>query len=246
MTDHEREHEDERASAGLAGALVALREEMSGRDASAAAETRRRVLLAAAGQRRRKLLVLRVVVPLAAVIAIGTAWAASGRRLPGQEPRPLDPRAVEATPQAATGSAPSTASPAASVGPAPVPAPIALDAVADASADLPIAPAPAPATRLPTAPDREDALYRTAHEAHFLAHDPARALAAWDAYLAAFPQGRLAPEARYNRALVLVRLGRKDEARAALTPFADAPPGSYRQAEARSLLDALRGGMDKP
>ena len=45
------------------------------------------------------------------------------------------------------------------------------------------------------------------------------------------------PEARYNRALVLVRLGRKDdEARAAV---AEAPPESYRQAEARSLLDPL-------
>lgn len=87
--------------------------------------------------------------------------------------------------------------------------------------------------------DRETPLYREAHEAHFVAKDPARALAAWDAYLAAYPSGRFAPEARYNRALALIRLGRRDEGKTALRPFADGAYGDYRKREASRLLDAL-------
>ena len=225
----------------LAGALVALREEQTGRDETTAAETRRRVLLAATGQRRRKLLVLRVVVPLAAVVAIGTAWAAAGRRLPWEE------RAAQIPEPAPSTTAPdlrATAPLPAPQIPIPAPSPAALpeaDAGADAGVDHAFAAgAPASAVRPTGAGDREDALYREAHEAHFVTRDAARALVAWERYLAVFPRGRLAPEARYNRALVLVRLGRTDEARVALTPFANAPTGSYRQAEARSLLDAIQ------
>jgi TolA-binding protein len=88
--------------------------------------------------------------------------------------------------------------------------------------------------------DAEDILYRDAHEAHFTEKDPARALAAWDAYLARYPNGRFVPEAKYNRALSLVRLGRKDEAKEALRPFADGKVGGgYRQRDAEKLLDAL-------
>ena len=233
--------QDDAANDRLAGALVALREEQTGRDEATAAETRRRVLLAAAGQRRRKLLVLRVVVPLAAVIALGTAWAAAGKRLPWEErvapptqaapsTTPSDLRATEPlpAPQVEIPSPTRAAIPDADAGP---------DAGVDHAFD---AGASAIAVRPSGAVDREDALYREAHEAHFVTRDAARALTAWDRYLSVFPRGRLAPEARYNRALVLVRLGRTDEARAALTPFADAPLGSYRQAEARSLLDAIQ------
>ena len=83
------------------------------------------------------------------------------------------------------------------------------------------------------------ALYRTAHAAHFVDRDPARALAAWDAYLSAAPSGAFVPEARYNRALSLVRLGRSQEARSALEPFAKGAYGSYRQVEASALLERL-------
>lgn len=82
-------------------------------------------------------------------------------------------------------------------------------------------------------------LYRAAHTAHFVDHDAERALAGWDAYLAAAPGGQFAPEARYNRALSLVRLGRSAEARAALGPFANGAFGNYRKDEANALLERL-------
>jgi hypothetical protein len=87
----------------------------------------------------------------------------------------------------------------------------------------------------------EDAarLYAEAHRAHFVDRDPEAALRAWDAYLAAAANGPLAPEARYNRALTLVRLDRLAEARAALAPFASGAYGGYRAQEARAILDAL-------
>jgi type IV secretory pathway VirB10-like protein len=101
-----------------------------------------------------------------------------------------------------------------------------------------IAVAPAPETA-PAAP--VEALYRKAHELHFHGGDRAEALAAWDAYLAAEPTGRFAVEARYNRALLLVRLGRFADARAALEPFArgSVEPAGYRQREATMLIDRL-------
>jgi hypothetical protein len=43
-------------------------------------------------------------------------------------------------------------------------------------------------------------------------------------------------EARYNRAICLMRLGRRTEAIAALRPFADGEWTGYRQEEARALL----------
>jgi TolA-binding protein len=86
--------------------------------------------------------------------------------------------------------------------------------------------------------DADGDLYSLAHEAHFTSHDYARALSGWNAYLRAAPSGRFATEARYNRALCLLRLGRDAEARQALTPFASGLMG-YRQNEARELLDEL-------
>lgn len=84
-----------------------------------------------------------------------------------------------------------------------------------------------------------DALYQRAHALHFQAHDHAAARAAWEAYLRAAPTGRYATLAHYNRALCLVRLGRLEEAKRALQPFASGAAGGYRRAEARALLDAL-------
>jgi hypothetical protein len=87
--------------------------------------------------------------------------------------------------------------------------------------------------------DAESAAYARAHRAHFVDDAPARALAAWDAYLASYPAGVFAPEAAYNRALCLARLGRIAEASAALRPFARGRFGAYRRNEAALLLDWL-------
>jgi hypothetical protein len=90
-----------------------------------------------------------------------------------------------------------------------------------------------------SAPDPELELYRAAHRAHFQEQDTLRALGGWNRYLEQNPSGRFALEARYNRAICLVRLGRKDEARAALSPFANGSFGGYREREAKELIDAL-------
>ncbi len=94
-------------------------------------------------------------------------------------------------------------------------------------------PAPAPAPENPTA------LYARAHAAHFVDRDDVRALAAWDAYLAAAPDGQLAPEARYNRGIALMRLGELAQAREAFIPFAQGALGDYRQEEAQALVEEI-------
>jgi len=85
-----------------------------------------------------------------------------------------------------------------------------------------------------------DALYHEAHEAHFVRGDSQAALAAWDAYLAAASgSGRLTLEARYNRAVTLMRLGRRAEARVAFMPFAQGEYGAYRRDEAARFIRAI-------
>jgi hypothetical protein len=103
-----------------------------------------------------------------------------------------------------------------------------------------VPPTPAP-PQVEAPPSAEDTLYARAHELHFHGAAPADALAAWDAYLAAAPQGTFAIEARYNRALCLVRLGRLTDARTALEPFArgEVQPSGYRQAEAARLIERI-------
>jgi hypothetical protein len=88
-----------------------------------------------------------------------------------------------------------------------------------------------------------DALYIAAHAAHFGGARADLALAAWDRYLAVAhgddPQSGFVLEARYNRAICLVRLGRYDEAREALRPFAGGAYQGYRRADAQSLIDKM-------
>ncbi|MEM1414293.1 MAG: hypothetical protein AAGH15_05315, partial [Myxococcota bacterium] len=107
-----------------------------------------------------------------------------------------------------------------------------------------VAPEPAPTEVTGAPPTSDDApsvaereSFERAHRLH-LARESGEALGAWNAYLRAYPRGRFAPEARYNRALTLIRLGRHDAARRALTPLAATPEG-YRAAEAARLLEAL-------
>ena len=100
-------------------------------------------------------------------------------------------------------------------------------------------PAPAPSVSLTPTLDAESRAYQRAHEAHFGADEPRAALAAWNRYLAAYPRGTFAPEARYNRALCLLRLGHKEAGVAALRPFARGSYGDYRRREATTLIDWL-------
>lgn len=96
----------------------------------------------------------------------------------------------------------------------------------------PAQPAPPPLV------DESLALFRDAQRAH-AGHQWATALAAWERYLQRAPDGALAPEARWSKAVCLLRLGKTAEARQALLPFARASAGSYRQADAQALLAEL-------
>ena len=96
----------------------------------------------------------------------------------------------------------------------------------------------APAPRAQATEQERQALYMNAHRLHF-GPVPQSALAAWNTYLATEPTGPLAIEARYNRAVVLARLGQREEARKALLPFANGTYGSFRQADAALLLSQL-------
>jgi TolA-binding protein len=68
------------------------------------------------------------------------------------------------------------------------------------------------------------------------------AIAAYEEYLQAYPQGRFVPEARYNSALDSIKAGDHDSARRLLEPFAAGTYGGYRRAEAQRLLEALHDG----
>jgi hypothetical protein len=102
----------------------------------------------------------------------------------------------------------------------------------------PTAPPPEAAPVKPQAAESAElALFRRAQSLH-LSHDP-KAIEAWDAYLRVAGTSPLAPEARYNRALGLVRAKRFADARSALKPFAEGKYGAYRRDEAKALLERL-------
>ena len=88
--------------------------------------------------------------------------------------------------------------------------------------------------------EERDRLYTEAHRLHFVIRDYSAALHAWERYLRLAGDAPLAVEARYNRALCLVRIGDHSAARAALTAIARGEEGAYRQREARALLRVLR------
>ena len=219
---------------------------------------------------RRRTWQLTGAIPLMAALLASGAWAAAGERLRAKvrdtvhawsAPRGSAPLAARAATGIAngTGVAPSPTQATAELAPASeVPAETTPSASSSAQsaasarprghafsvAARPSSEAPAPATVEPAQPSASevdiDALYRAAHRAQFSDHDPAHALELWDRYLAAAPNGSLSPEARYNRAIDLARLGRKAEAAAALEPFARGDYGAYRQVEAAALVHALR------
>jgi len=150
--------------------------------------------------------------------------AVPARPVPSVAVNPAPPPARRASekPPARSERAPEGEVPAAVSSPAPAPAQTQTQA---------------PSARAAAAESAELALFRRAQSLH-LAHDP-RAIAAWDAYLRVVSAGALVPEARYNRALALVRVHRYTEARTALQPFAEGQYGNYRRQEARALLARL-------
>lgn len=110
-------------------------------------------------------------------------------------------------------------------------------------AERPIAPkqpASSPPVHPPGDQDADLQLYRAAHQRHFQEKNSTAALAAWDAYLAAFPKGRLAAEAHFNRAICLWKVGRAKEAEAVLEQIASGALGGYRSSRAADLVDILR------
>ncbi|HXK17966.1 MAG TPA: hypothetical protein VNG33_09195 [Polyangiaceae bacterium] len=237
-----------------------------------AQRVRARILVSARRANLRSLRRLSFVLPLVAVFAASAAFAAREPRLraalatrveqllgrkstaphaaaPFRRPAPAAPPATE-TPRFETPASPAKA--ASGEAPAPIAIealPLAEPAPANASGLRPSAPRPdaratsAPEAAVTDAASAELAAYRSAHRTHFDGGSPAASLLAWDHYLEDFPAGSFADDARFNRALCLIRLGRHADARTALQPFAAAPAGAYRQSEAASLLGSLRAAQ---
>ncbi|MFK7984472.1 MAG: tol-pal system YbgF family protein [Sandaracinaceae bacterium] len=93
-------------------------------------------------------------------------------------------------------------------------------------------------------PAAERLAFERAHRAQFEARDYLGALSAWTTYLRAYPTGRLLPEARFNRAVCLLRLQRFQQAEEALARIARSE--SLRRSDAADLLRALEEGRIRP
>jgi TolA-binding protein len=201
------------------GASVEAFRRATARDADGEA-TRARVLVAARGRARRRLAWRRMAVGVAigtfAALTGSAAWTALGRWRASpasvtQATRSITAARVAVAPQIAVATS----------------SPISI---------VPVATRAVPFEKV-RRDDGEARAYGQAHAAHFVTDAPAEALDLWDAYLRRYPRGTFAPEARFNRALCLLRLGRRDDARVELRPFAAGELGGYRQREAATLID---------
>jgi hypothetical protein len=180
--------------------------------------TRTRVLVAAGARARRRGLLRRTVWGLAVVAMVALSGSAAWTALGRWRAEPAGQTSVQR----------------------PSRAPVHRAEVASTAVAVPYLPAPAVSSSIASASagdDGEARAYGRAHAAHFEANDPGAALALWDHYLGRYPRGTFAPEARFNRALCLLRVGRPDEAARALRPFAAGAYGGYRQREAATLID---------
>jgi hypothetical protein len=160
-----------------------------------------------------------------------SATSSSQHRAPVAQPaaRP----SLSLAPTAASAAPPSTVPSIAPSSPSPAPSP----ARPTITAARPVARRAVVAAAPPVMPaPSSDALYTAAHEAHFSQRDYGSALARWDAYIAAAPQGHFVPEAQFNRIVCLVRLGRREDAIASIRAL---PLAHYRRVEADRLLDRL-------
>jgi TolA-binding protein len=243
-------------------AVDAVRDTSAGEASGPACYTRARVLAAVRQHQQRRVIKVTFGIPLGAVLLGSVAWAATGQHMTmmvqhvsavitqnktehgtrtSSKAKNPKPSHIEARAQVPEPTEPAHA-------PQQSPAPIATDATQPAA--MPASSTAHKPTQRPLAEapridhdeltERELQLYESAHRAHFIDKNWAVALAAWDEYLRQLPRGRFSIEARYNRALCLVRLGRADAAVRALKPFALGTPGSYRQREAQTLIEQLK------
>jgi hypothetical protein len=240
----------------LQRAASSVRERYDG-ESRQAARTEARVLAAFRGPARRRSRLSLLAIPLVAALLASAAWGTVAKDLRTWLQSTSRERRAASVPQPSKSLAPNpgisaqrTSAPLRdrALPPAPLPlAPLPPAPSARPSQHSPVLPKASPVQPPAAVPSESeiDALYRAAHHAQFAGADPARALLLWDRYLTAAPNGGLSPEARYNRAIALVRLGRKAEAATALEPFARGEYGGYRRAEAASLLEVLRA-QDSP
>jgi hypothetical protein len=245
----------------LEDATKALREQYDGKPQGNEQFTRTRVLAELREQQRRAKARGPFVIPILVLLLGSAAWAASSGRFvavlekasevvaavregegasnirgrarhamnPGAQPKSSAVSAPEISPSVVSEPTSKGAEPASAGGriEAKSARPVAL-ALADDAATA-----------------REFELYEAAHRAHFVEKNAAAALAAWTRYLDETHAGRFALEAKYNRALSLLRLGRTAEGSSELSSFATGKHGTYRQAEARRLIDGLGGGESR-
>lgn len=211
----------------LEEATRALREE-GAMDAARKRAIRERVLVT---PRKRPLFrAARWVMPIAAVLAAASVWAAVAHN---RAPAPSAPVVPTAT--------------AVMTVPAPIvtatatPAPTTTSEVTSEIEPPKVVPTTTPKPPAPRDDSERMALraYREAERLQFDEKDYARALEAWDRYIPLAGTSPLLVDAKWQRALCLVRLGRP-EAREAIAPFARGELGAYRQDEARTILDTLR------
>jgi len=240
----------------LKDAVSALRECTSGEDTGAARFTRGRVLGAVRVQKRHRVVKFTFGLPLVAILMGSAAWAASGHGVFTWIQRASSvfglSQPTERVPHTANSVhqlpleriAPPQTAPEAITSSAVVTLPATVDEPTVASKTLTTKPH-ASATVSQAQPrdseitERELSLYEVAHRAHFVSRDYGAALAGWNDYLRQVPSGRFALEAKYNRALCLLRLGRNSEAREALAPFSNGSMGGYRKSEAQALVEQL-------
>lgn len=230
----------------LEKAFSALRAETHGREPRARA-TLARVLVTSRRESKRRLRLFKLWLPLAAVLVASSAWAAARGHFtnllsnaPTLEPthRGAFASSVEVEPEGPRFFATSQVTAA----PEPIPA------TASASSRPTASTSPSGSASL--------ALEKAAYEAAYRAHAKAgagdvdaanAAVAAWDSYLARFPEGRFQPEARYARAVALARAGRNGEAKGAMEPFAKGD--GYRKADAERWIQSIereKAPVEKP
>lgn len=105
------------------------------------------------------------------------------------------------------------------------------------TSDTSARPSPAPP---PPELEAEIRSFRRADDLYRRNGDLEGAIRAYRQYVRDYPTGRFVPEAKYNTALSLLKLGRASEARPLLVPFAEGAYGQYRREAAQKLLHALR------